>query len=132
MKRHENHHMTPEAFRKHGYAVIDWIAEYMERVESLPVQSQVKPGEIRERLPEQPPETGEAFEKILDDVNELILPGITHWQSPNWFAYFPANASGPSILGDLLASGLGVRPGPDTEAVRQSLLRPPPSSLPSA
>ena len=101
--------MTPEEFRKHGRAVIDWIADYYERIESLPVLSQVKPGQIRSVLPQEPPLRGERFDDILQDINELILPGVTHWQSPNFFAYFPANASGPSILGDLLSSGLGVQ-----------------------
>jgi aromatic-L-amino-acid decarboxylase len=78
-------------------------------VESLPVVSKVSPGEIRAALPEHPPEQGERFEKILEDVGNLILPGITHWQSPNFFAFFPANASGPAILGDLMSSGLGVQ-----------------------
>ena len=101
--------MTPDEFRRHGREVIDWIADYMEQVEQLPVLSQVKPGEIRSRLPQRPPQEGQPFEAILRDVSEIILPGITHWQSPNFFAYFPSNNSGPSILGDLLASGLGVQ-----------------------
>ena len=101
--------MTPDEFRHHGREVIDWIADYMEQVEQLPVLSQVKPGEIRGRLPDGPPQRGEPFAAILRDVDEIILPGITHWQSPNFFAYFPSNNSGPSILGDLLASGLGVQ-----------------------
>lgn len=103
------YHMTPEEFKRHGRAVIDWIADYYERVETMPVLSQVAPGEIRSSLPPDPPEHGESFESILGDVERLILPGITHWQSPNFFAYFPANASGPAILGDLLSSGLGVQ-----------------------
>ena len=101
--------MTPDEFRRHGREVIDWIADYLEQVEQRPVLSQVKPGEIRSRLPERPPQQGEPFAAILRDVNEIIMPGITHWQSPNFFAYFPSNNSGPSILGDLLASGLGCR-----------------------
>jgi aromatic-L-amino-acid decarboxylase len=101
--------MTPDEFRRHGREVIDWIADYLERVEQLPVLSQVKPGDIRRRLPDRPPQEGEPFAAILRDVDEIILPGITHWQSPNFFAYFPSNNSGPSILGDLLASGLGVQ-----------------------
>jgi len=101
--------MTPDEFRRHGREVIDWIADYMEQVEQLPVLSQVQPGEIRSRLPNRPPQQGEPFEAILRDLNEIIMPGITHWQSPNFFAYFPSNNSGPSILGDLLASGLGVQ-----------------------
>ncbi|MGH2695240.1 MAG: pyridoxal-dependent decarboxylase, partial [Actinomycetota bacterium] len=101
--------MTPEEFRRHGRAVVDFVADYMERVEELPVLSQVKPGEIRSRLPEHPPETGESFEAMLADVDEIVMPGITHWQSPNFFAFFPANNSGPSMLGELLSAGLGVQ-----------------------
>jgi aromatic-L-amino-acid decarboxylase len=102
-------HMTPEEFRRHGRAVIDWIADYYERIESLPVLSRARPGEIRAALPPAPPGEGEPFDRILADVERVILPGITHWQSPNFFAFFPANASGPAILGDLLSSGLGVQ-----------------------
>ncbi len=89
--------------------MVDWIADYQSRVESFPVLSQVKPGEIRAALPANPPAQGEPFEALLKDVDRVILPGITHWQSPNFFAYFPCNASGPGILGDLLSSGLGVQ-----------------------
>lgn len=103
------YHMSPEEFRKWGYAVVDWVADYQKRVESFPVLSQVKPGEIRSGLPASPPERGESFEAILADMNKLILPGITHWQSPNFFAFFPANTSGPSILGELMSAGLGVQ-----------------------
>ncbi|MCP4535836.1 MAG: aminotransferase class V-fold PLP-dependent enzyme [Chloroflexi bacterium] len=109
MFEEKNFHMTPEEFRRYGRAVIDWIADYAERVESLPVLSQVEPGQIRASLPTEPPVHGEDFETILKDVDELILPGITHWQSPNFFAFFPANISGPSILGELLSAGLGVQ-----------------------
>src|ERR1022692_1284954 len=101
--------MTPDEFRRHGHAVVDWIADYHSRIESFPVLSQAKPGEIRDSLPANPPAHGEPFEALLKDVEKLILPGITHWQSPNFFAYFPCNASGPGILGDLLSSGLGVQ-----------------------
>ena len=102
-------HMSSEEFRRWGHALVDWIAAYQQRVESLPVASPVQPGQIRASLPAQPPSQGEAFETILADVDRLILPGITHWQSPNFFAYFPANSSGPSILGELLSAGLGVQ-----------------------
>jgi aromatic-L-amino-acid decarboxylase len=101
--------MTPEEFERYGHAVVDWIARYMREREQYPVLSQVAPGEIRAQLPPHPPQDGEAFEAMLRDVEDVILPGITHWQSPNFFAYFPASTSGPSILGDLLASGLGVQ-----------------------
>jgi len=100
--------MSPEEFRRNGHAVVDWIADYYGRVESLPVLSQAKPGEIRAALPANPPAQGEGFDAILADV-EKLMPGITHWQSPNFYAYFCSNASGPSILGDLLSSGLGVQ-----------------------
>jgi aromatic-L-amino-acid decarboxylase len=109
MNQSKSFHMTHEEFRRHGHAVVDWLAEYFERVEALPVLSQVKPSDIRASLPELPPLQGESFEAILADVDRLILPGITHWQSPNFFAFFPANSSGPSILGELLSAGLGVQ-----------------------
>jgi aromatic-L-amino-acid decarboxylase len=102
-------HMTAEEFRRHGREVVDWIADYWERVESLPVLSRVQPGEISARLPDRPPVYGEPFEVILRDVENLIMPGVTHWQSPNFFAFFPANASGPAVLGELVSAGLGVQ-----------------------
>lgn len=101
--------MSPEEFRKQGKQMIDWIADYYENVEKYPVLSQVKPGEIKNQLPDTPPEESESIDEIMSDVNSIIMPGITHWQSPNFFAYFPSNSSGPSVLGDLLSSGLGVQ-----------------------
>ncbi len=109
MPAEKSFHMSPEEFRRQGHAVVDWIADYHSRVESFPVLSRVQPGEIRSQLPASAPEQGEAFDQILGDMERVILPGITHWQSPNFYAYFPANASGPAILGDLLSSGLGVQ-----------------------
>ena len=102
-------HMSPEEFRRHGYALIDWLAEYQENAAQYPVLSQVTPGELRANLPASMPIEGQAFDDILADFQQLILPGITHWQSPNFFGYFPANNSGPSILGELLSAGLGVQ-----------------------
>lgn len=101
-------HMTPDEFRHYGRAVIDWIADYYENIESFPVLSQMQSGQIRASLPPHPPPHGESFENILKDVDSL-MPGITHWQSPNFFAYFPANTSGPSVFGELLSAGLGVQ-----------------------
>ena len=101
--------MTPNQFRQCGRAMVDWIADYYERIEMLPVLSQVTPGEIRRALPAEAPLHNEEFEMMLEDIDKVILPGVTHWQSPNFFAYFPANASGPAILGDLLSSALGVQ-----------------------
>ena len=105
----EARHMTPDEFRRAGHAVIERIARYMEEVERYPVLSRVEPGSVRARLPATAPEQGEPLADVLRDVDEVIVPGLTHWQSPNFYAYFPANASGPSILGDLLSSGFGVQ-----------------------
>jgi aromatic-L-amino-acid decarboxylase len=102
-------HMSPEEFRRQGHTVVDWIADYYSRIESFPVLSRVKPGEVRAQLPSHAPSKGEPFDQVLSDLDHIILPGITHWQSPNFFGYFCANASGPGILGDLLSSGLGVQ-----------------------
>jgi aromatic-L-amino-acid/L-tryptophan decarboxylase len=104
-----SYHMTPDEFRRWGRETVEWIARYMERVEELPVLSRAAPGEVRAALPPHPPERGEPFDAVLRDLDEVILPGITHWQSPGFFAYFPANASGPAILGELLSAGLGVQ-----------------------
>ncbi|MDH3458487.1 MAG: pyridoxal-dependent decarboxylase [Gemmatimonadota bacterium] len=101
--------MTPEEFRAAGHAVIDWVAHYLETLEQYPVLAQVEPGAIRDHLPDTPPRAGEPLEAILADLDRIILPGITHWQSPRFFGYFPANASPPAILGDLVSSGLGVQ-----------------------
>jgi aromatic-L-amino-acid decarboxylase len=109
MPSEKTFHMTPDEFRRHGHTVVDWIADYYARIESYPVLSRAKPGQIRASLPANPPAKGEAFDAILGDIEKLIIPGITHWQSPNFFAFFPSNASGASILGDLLSSGLGVQ-----------------------
>lgn len=104
-----SHHMTPDEFRKYGHAFVDWVARYMEEVEEYPVLSQVEPGDIRARLPLRPPEHGESMDDVLKDMDDIIMPGITHWQSPGFYAYFPSNTSGPSILGDILSSGVNVQ-----------------------
>jgi aromatic-L-amino-acid decarboxylase len=101
--------MSAEQFREEGKKVIDWIADYYENIEKYPVLSQVKPGEIKASLPNNPPQNGESMDKMMNDIDRLIMPGITHWQSPNFYAYFPSNTSFPSILGDLISSGLGVQ-----------------------
>lgn len=87
--------------------MVDWIASYYENIRDYPVKSQVKPGEIFGQIAESAPAQGESMERIFQDFQEIIMPGITHWQSPNFYAYFPANASFPSLLGDMLASALG-------------------------
>jgi aromatic-L-amino-acid decarboxylase len=109
MADEKSFHMTPDEFRQRGHEVVDWIADYYARIESYPVLSRAEPGQVRASLPAKPPARGEPFATILGDIEKVILPGVTHWQSPNFFAFFPANASGPAILGDLLSSGLGVQ-----------------------
>jgi aromatic-L-amino-acid decarboxylase len=101
--------VSTDSFRKEGQQAIDWIADYLDRAEEFPVLSQVKPWDVYKSLPASAPQKAESFDAILKDVEEKILPGITHWQSPNFYAYFPANSSPASVLGDLLSSGLGVQ-----------------------
>ncbi len=101
--------MTPDEFRTHGHELIDWIAEYIGSVDERPVGSVVQPGDVRSRLPEHPPTEIESFDKVMADVERTVVPGLTQWQHPNFFAYFPANNSFPSILGELLSAGLGVQ-----------------------
>ena len=100
-------HMTTDEFRKEGYKVIDWIADYYENIETYPVLSQVSPGDIRDALPKTPPQKGRKYDDILKDM-DLMMPGMTHWQSPNFHAFFTCATSGPAILADLIATGTGI------------------------
>jgi aromatic-L-amino-acid decarboxylase len=101
--------MSVEEFRKQGHAVIDWVADYWATVEQRPVLPSDPPGAVAARLPAGPSERGEDFAAILADLDTVVLPGMTHWQHPGFFGYFPANTSGPSVLGDLVSAGLGVQ-----------------------
>ena len=101
--------LTPEEFRQLGHAVVDWVAGYRHRLADLPVRSQVPPGWVAQRLPSTLPEHPEPLQAMLSDVDRMLVPGITHWQHPSFFGYFPANASLISLLGDLLSGGLGVQ-----------------------
>jgi aromatic-L-amino-acid/L-tryptophan decarboxylase len=100
--------MEPEAFRAHGHAVIDWIADYLEHVGERPVLAQVRPGEIRSALPASPPDEPEPFATALEDLDRIVLPGITHWNHPAFHAYFAITGSGPGILGEAIAAALNV------------------------
>jgi aromatic-L-amino-acid decarboxylase len=100
--------MDPEAFRRYGYEIVDWIAKYLTNVRNYPVLAQTSPGDIRQALPAQPPATPESVEAILSDFDQIIMPGITHWNSPGFMAYFSITGSGPGILGEMLAAGLNV------------------------
>jgi aromatic-L-amino-acid decarboxylase len=101
--------MKPDEFRKHAHELVDWMAGYMENVSSYPVKSAVAPGEIFSRLPDNPPDNPEEFNAFFEDFEKIIMPGITHWQSPNFYAYFPANSSPPSVLAEMLISVLGAQ-----------------------
>ena len=101
--------MDNQQFRKYGHAMVDWLADYMDQVDTYPVLSPVKPGQIKARIPPSPPLQQESMERIFDDFRNQILPGITHWQHPGWFAYFPANNSPPSVLAELLTAGIGAQ-----------------------
>jgi aromatic-L-amino-acid decarboxylase len=100
--------MTPEEFREFGHRLIDWIADYRATLAHRPVMARTTPGEIRSQFPASAPETPEGFEAVLRDLERIILPGLSHWQHPQFFGYFPANASLSSVLGDHLSTGLGV------------------------
>ncbi|MGD9958798.1 pyridoxal phosphate-dependent decarboxylase family protein [Nocardioides sp.] len=102
-------HMSPEDFRRHGHEVIDWIADYWDTVADQPVLASVKPGDVAAMLPHEAPEHGESFDAVLADLDRVLMPGITHWQHPRYFAYFPANSSPAAILGDLISSGIGAQ-----------------------
>ncbi|MCC5930222.1 MAG: aminotransferase class V-fold PLP-dependent enzyme [Cyclobacteriaceae bacterium] len=101
--------MDKETFRKEAHKMVDWMADYLEGVEKYPVRSRVKPGEIYDQMPENAPEFPIPFEKTFEDFNQILMPGITHWQHPMFMAYFNANTSYPSILGEMLTATLGAQ-----------------------
>jgi aromatic-L-amino-acid decarboxylase len=101
--------MKPDEFRKHAHELVEWMADYMENVEDYPVKSLIQPGEIFDKIPDQPPSSPESFSALMKDFNEIIMPGITHWQNPNFFAYFPANTSPSSVLAEMLISTLATQ-----------------------
>jgi aromatic-L-amino-acid/L-tryptophan decarboxylase len=101
--------MKTEEFRRYGHEFIDWLADYFENIEDYRVKPDVEPGEILSQLPESPPKEPEPMQVIFKDFREKIMPGITHWQHPGWFAYFPANNSPQSVLAELLTAGLGAQ-----------------------
>jgi len=100
--------MTPDQFREAGHRLIDWLADHRAGIAARPVMSQVAPGSIKAQLPTAPPDIAEPFDAIMADVDRIVVPGVSHWQHPNFFAYFPANGLEASILGDLLSTGLGT------------------------
>jgi aromatic-L-amino-acid decarboxylase len=99
--------MEPAEFRRMGHELIEWIADYREHIGDLPVMSRVQPGEVEALLPTEPPIRGDGLHGLIEDLDHTVLPGITHWNHPGWFAYFPSNTDLVSVLADLVASGLG-------------------------
>jgi aromatic-L-amino-acid decarboxylase len=100
--------MTPDEFREYGHRLIDWIADYRATLASRPVIAQTEPGDVKAALPTDPPSSPEPFDAVLADLDRVLLPGLTHWQHPRFFGYFPSNAPLASVLGDLMSTGLGV------------------------
>jgi aromatic-L-amino-acid/L-tryptophan decarboxylase len=100
--------MTPEEFRKVGHRLIDWIADYRANVAALPVMARTAPGEVRAQLPSAPPDSPESFDAVFEDLEKIIMPGLSHWQHPEFFGYFPSNGLLSSVLGDFTSTGLGV------------------------
>jgi aromatic-L-amino-acid/L-tryptophan decarboxylase len=101
--------MHPDEFRRHAHQLADWMADYFRDVSALPVTPDVRPGEILRQLPAGPPDEAESFHEILQDFHRIIMPGMTHWNHPGWFAYFPANNSPPSVLAEMLTATLGAQ-----------------------
>ncbi len=101
--------MKNKHFNKHAHELVDWMSQYFKKIEKYPIKPNIKPGQVYNKLPKNPPQIGEPFEKIFEDFNKIIMPGITHWQNPNFHAFFPANSSYPSILAEMLISTLGAQ-----------------------
>ena len=101
--------MQPDEFRRHAHELVDWMADYLDGVSKLPVTPGVEPGDIARRLPSSPPERGEPFGQLFADFQSIVMPGMTHWNHPGWFAYFPGNNSPPSILAEMLTATLGAQ-----------------------
>lgn len=100
--------MTPEEFRRQGHQLIDWVADFRSTLHTRPVMARVEPGDIKARLPVQPPQQAESFEAVLSDLDQIVVPGLSHFQHPRFFGYFPANSMLASVLGDYLSTGLGA------------------------
>jgi aromatic-L-amino-acid decarboxylase len=101
--------MHPDEFRRHAHQLADWMADYFRDVGQLPVTPEVRPGDVRRQLPASPPDQGESFEQLFEDFGRIIMPGMTHWNHPGWFAYFPGNNSPPSVLAEMLTATLGAQ-----------------------
>ncbi len=101
--------MDNKDFRAHAHQLVDWMADYLENLHDLPVKPDLRPGDIKQQLPASAPNQGEDFGRIFEDFKHLILPGMTHWQHPQFFAYFPTGGSAPSLLAEMLATTMGAQ-----------------------
>src|SRR5215208_4925126 len=101
--------MAPDEFREHAHQLADWMADYFESVSELPVTPEVEPGDVFRQLPSSPPEQGEPFAQLFADFRSIVMPGMTLWNHPGWFAYFPGNNSPPSVLAEMLTATLGAQ-----------------------
>ncbi|HEX9543959.1 MAG TPA: pyridoxal-dependent decarboxylase, partial [Pyrinomonadaceae bacterium] len=101
--------MSTEEFRRFGHEIVDWIANYFEHIEELPVLAQIEPGDLKAQLPVSPPKNGESMAAILADIDRLIVPALTHWSHPSFFAYFATSTSAPGIFGELLSAAFDVK-----------------------
>jgi len=122
--------MPAEEFRRAGHQLVDWIADFFNSVYQLPVLPNVKPGDIRKQLPDAAPDVGEEWERIFTDLDRIIMPGMTHWNHPRFFAYFSITGSGPGVLGELLAAALNNnamlwKSGPSSTELEKTVLDSP-------
>lgn len=101
--------MQSEEFRKYAHQAVDWVADYLEGIEKLPVKSKANPGDIIKQIPDLPPADSEPFERLMNDLDQKIIPGVTHWQHPHFHAYFPGNSSYPSVIAEIITAGLGAQ-----------------------
>ena len=101
--------MPDDEFRRYGYQLVDWIADYFEHLETFPVLSQAQPGWLKENLPQAPPATGEDFGKVIEDVDRLILPAVTHWNHPNFHGLFSTSTSSIGVFGEMLAAAFDMK-----------------------
>ena len=102
-------HLSKEEFQKYGYRLVDWLANYFDTMEDNTVLPKVQPGDIRAMMPTSAPESAESMDEIIDDLDQIVMPGMAHWQHPGWYAFFPSGVSPVSVLGEFVAAGLATQ-----------------------
>lgn len=123
----KNYDMPIDEFRREGHKLIDWMADYLDNIEERPVLAQIEPGEVKSKLPDEPPQSGDTISSIISDVDEIIMPGMTHWNHPNFMSYFNSTASGPAIFGEFLSTvfninGMIWKTGPASTELEEKVL----------